>query len=101
MTGIAKAQVGAGKRNRKLRGGINTWAGHAPGIVANGGLMGGDKASIYLSKYGLDVEFTLLEDPQTKLAWFGGVSLFFITLIFPVQFDRQWITCWASRSASE
>jgi hypothetical protein len=32
----------------------------------------------------------------TQLAWFGGVALFFITLIFPVQFDRQWITvAWA------
>ena len=30
------------------------------------------------------------------LAWFGGVALFFITLIFPIQFDRQWITLgWA------
>jgi uncharacterized membrane protein len=27
-----------------------------------------------------------------QLAWFGGVALFFITLIFPIQFDRQWIT---------
>ncbi len=32
----------------------------------------------------------------TQLAWFGGVALFFITLIFPIQFDRQWITIgWA------
>jgi uncharacterized membrane protein len=32
----------------------------------------------------------------SQLAWFGGVALFFITLIFPVQFDRQWITIgWA------
>ncbi len=31
-----------------------------------------------------------------RLAWFGGVALFFITLIFPIQFDRQWITLgWA------
>jgi uncharacterized membrane protein len=30
------------------------------------------------------------------LAWFGGATLFFITLIFPIQFDRQWITLgWA------
>jgi uncharacterized membrane protein len=30
------------------------------------------------------------------LAWFGGATLFFITLIFPIQFDRQWITIgWA------
>jgi uncharacterized membrane protein len=32
----------------------------------------------------------------SQLAWFGGVGLFFITLIFPIQFDRQWITIgWA------
>lgn len=31
-----------------------------------------------------------------QLAWFGGVALAFITLIFPLQFDRQWITIsWA------
>ena len=31
-----------------------------------------------------------------QLAWFGGVALFFITLIFPIQFDREWITIgWA------
>ena len=30
------------------------------------------------------------------LALFGGVSLFFITFIFPVQFERQWLTIgWA------
>jgi len=33
---------------------------------------------------------------MTKLAWFGGIALLFITLIFPIQFDRQWITLgWA------
>ena len=31
-----------------------------------------------------------------QLAWFGGVALFFVTLIFPIQFERQWITVgWA------
>jgi hypothetical protein len=31
-----------------------------------------------------------------QLAWFGGVALLFITLVFPLQFDRQWITIsWA------
>jgi uncharacterized membrane protein len=31
-----------------------------------------------------------------QLAWFGGVALAFITLIFPLQFERQWITIgWA------
>src|SRR5208283_3277012 len=37
---------------------------------------------------------------MTQLAWFGGVALFFITLIFPIQFDRQWITIgWALEGA--
>ena len=31
-----------------------------------------------------------------QLAWFGGVALWFITLIFPIQFERQWLTLgWA------
>ncbi len=38
---------------------------------------------------------------NTLLAWFGGVSLFFITLIFPIQFDRQWLTiAWALEGAA-
>ena len=37
----------------------------------------------------------------TQLAWFGGVALFFITLIFPVQFEKQWITIgWALEGAA-
>ncbi len=43
------------------------------------------------------------EHPQKlgRLAWFGGVALFFITLVFPVQFDRQWITLgWAVEGAA-
>ena len=36
-----------------------------------------------------------------QLAWFGGVALFFITLIFPIQFERQWITIgWAAEGAA-
>lgn len=37
----------------------------------------------------------------TQLAWFGGVALFFITLVFPIQFERQWITLgWALEGAA-
>jgi uncharacterized membrane protein len=37
----------------------------------------------------------------TQLAWFGGVALFFITLIFPIQFSHQWITIgWALEGAA-
>jgi len=36
-----------------------------------------------------------------QLAWFGGAALFFITLIFPIQFDRQWLTvAWALEGAA-
>lgn len=52
--------------------------------------------------------FAILKQPETdskarltQLAWFGGVVLFFITLIFPLQFDRQWITIgWAIEGAA-
>lgn len=37
----------------------------------------------------------------TQLALFGGATLFFITLIFPLQFSRQWITLsWALEGAA-
>jgi uncharacterized membrane protein len=35
------------------------------------------------------------------LAWFGASALFFVTLVFPIQFDRQWITIgWALEGAA-
>ena len=38
---------------------------------------------------------------NTQLALYGGAALFFITLIFPLQFDRQWITIsWALEGAA-
>ena len=38
---------------------------------------------------------------RSQLAWFGGVALLFITLIFPIQFDRQWLTVsWALEGAA-
>ena len=38
---------------------------------------------------------------SAQLALFGGAALFFITLIFPIQFDRQWITLgWALEGAA-
>ena len=33
---------------------------------------------------------------DARLAWQGGAALFFLSLIFPVQFDREWVTLgWA------
>ncbi len=43
-------------------------------------------------------EFPDAADPNRNrvLAWTGGAALFFITLIAPVQFDREWLTvAWA------
>jgi uncharacterized membrane protein len=38
---------------------------------------------------------------NAQLALFGGATLFFITLIFPVEFERQWITVgWALEGAA-
>lgn len=38
---------------------------------------------------------------QPRLAWFGGASLLFITLIFPIQFQHQWLTLgWALEGAA-
>lgn len=53
--------------------------------------------------------YTLIKMPKsegvdvrnTQLAWFGGVALAFITLIFPIQFKQQWITLgWALEGAA-
>jgi len=49
------------------------------------------------------VKRTPLTSPSrnAQLALFGGAALFFITLIFPIQFDRQWITVgWALEGAA-
>jgi NitT/TauT family transport system substrate-binding protein len=76
------AAVGDGRLKRTLKVGINTWAGHAPGIVANGGMQAGNAASLYKKKYGLDVEFILLEDPTQKLAAFikGDIDIMWDTV---------------------
>lgn len=80
-TGVNSASVGAGKLNRPLVVGINTWAGHAPGIVFNNG-MEPNGGSQYKSKYGMDVKFVLLEDPAAKLAAFrsGQVDIMWNTV---------------------
>ena len=81
-SGVQAVNVGAGKLGRKLVVGINTWAGHSPGIVANAGLAAGNPGSVYKSRYGLDVDFVLLEDPQAKLAAFikGDIDIMWDTV---------------------
>ncbi len=81
VAGIGDVATGAGRLNRPLVVGINTWAGHAPGILANGGLDPDPKA-LYSTKYKTLVKFVLLEDPQAKLAAFikGDIDIMWDTV---------------------
>jgi len=80
--GVASGNLGgSGKLDRPLVVAINTWAGHAPGIVFNNGL-DPNAGSSYQRKYGMDVKFVLLEDPAAKLAAFrkGDVDIMWDTV---------------------
>ena len=81
-TGVSGAALGSGGRlTRPLVVAINTWAGHAPGIVFNGGL-DANAGSNYRKRFGFDVKFVLIEDPSAKLAAFrnGDVDLMWDTV---------------------
>jgi outer membrane protein OmpA-like peptidoglycan-associated protein len=81
VSGVTGTNVGAGKLGRTLVVGINTWAGHTPGIIANGGL-DSSASGVYKSKYGLDVKFVLIEDPAAKLNAFikGDIDVMWDTV---------------------
>jgi NitT/TauT family transport system substrate-binding protein len=81
-TGVSPASLASGgKLGRPLVVAINTWAGHAPGIVYNWG-MEPNSNSFYKKKYGMDVQFVLIEDPAAKLAAFrkGDVDIMWNTV---------------------
>jgi len=81
-SGVTPASLPAGgKLDRPLVVAINTWAGHAPGVVFNNGLDPSD-SSHYRKKYGMDVKFVLIEDPAAKLAAFrkGDVDIMWNTV---------------------
>jgi len=80
-TGVTAAQIGTGKLARPLVVAINTWAGHAPGIVYNNGLDPNPNSS-YKKNFGMDVKFVVIEDPAAKLAAFrkGDVDIMWNTV---------------------
>ncbi|MSP62328.1 MAG: transporter substrate-binding domain-containing protein [Myxococcales bacterium] len=82
VSGVQPANLTPGKLNRKLVVGINTWAGHAPGIVANLGMDSGNPGSIYKQRYGLDVDFKIFDDPAIKLTAFlkGDIDIMWDTV---------------------
>lgn len=80
---VQAANLGSGRlTDRPLRVGINTWAGHAPGIVANGGLAAGNASSINVRGHQLQVELSIFDDPAAKLAAFrsGQIDLMWDTV---------------------
>ncbi len=81
-TGVTAQPIGTGKLSgRSLKVGINTWAGHAPGIVFNGGLTP-NANSFYKKNFGMDVEFVLIEDPAAKFTAFrsGQIDIMWDTV---------------------
>jgi len=81
-TGVTPvAMTGEARLSRPLVVAINTWAGHAPGVVFNGGL-DPNPTSAYTRRFGLQVKFVLLEDPAAKLAAFrkGDVDIMWDTV---------------------
>jgi NitT/TauT family transport system substrate-binding protein len=81
VSGVSGGNVGKGKLARQLVVGINTWAGHAPGVVFNHG-MDPNPDSHYKKDFGMDVKFVLLEDPAAKLAAFkkGDIDIMWDTV---------------------
>jgi NitT/TauT family transport system substrate-binding protein len=79
--GVTAVEIGKGKLNRPLVVAINTWAGHAPGIVYNNGLEP-NASSLYKKNFGLDVKFVVIEDPAAKLAAFrkGDIDIMWDTV---------------------
>ncbi len=82
VTGVTGEAITGGSLDRPLRVGINTWAGHAPGVVANLGLAVGQAQSIYKRVHGIDVEFRLIDDPAAKFAAFqsGDIDIMWDTV---------------------
>jgi len=72
------------------------WPAFTPALVPLG------FAALPLAGLAWTVRTTAEEPARTnRTAWFGGVALFFITAVFPVQFDRQWLTVsWALEGAA-
>lgn len=66
------------------------------------GLRNGLTPATFVIPYAFGTSFLVRQrqaNPATgdaRLAWQAGAALFFVTLIFPIQFDREWITLgWA------
>lgn len=71
--------------------------------LANPGLLPLGFALLYLAGINAVYFWQPLKDgiQKTRLAWLGGAALFFVTLIFPLQFSKAWLTVsWALEGAA-
>lgn len=81
-----------------LRGGIDAvWPNDIPGVLAMLFALPLVAGLILLLRWiPADAGFRL-----NRLAWFAGAALFFVTLVFPLQFQKHWITIgWALEGAA-
>jgi NitT/TauT family transport system substrate-binding protein len=81
-----KGSSTGGKLGRPLRVGIVTWPGYAGGLVANNGFKPNHDC-IFFNKYGLEVEFLLMEDIDVRNKAFAkggadGVDIVWSTVDF-------------------
>lgn len=67
------------------------------------GLLPAAFAALYIAGLGRLLDLRSIEDKEhrTRLAFFAGMALFFVSLVFPLQFDKEWITLgWALEGAA-
>jgi NitT/TauT family transport system substrate-binding protein len=63
---VEPTRLATGRMNRPLRVAINQWAGHAAGLVANGGM---ETANGSINqRLGLNVQYTMIDAPDQKVA---------------------------------
>lgn len=78
--------AGGGRLHRPLRVGIVSWPGYAGGLTANSGFHANPR-SIFTKRYGVLVEFVLMEDVETRAKAFsrggdGDVDVIWSTVDF-------------------
>lgn len=68
----------------------------AAGFADQMGLLPLGWALVYVGILAALLQRGSVEEQRTPVAWVAGAALFFVSLIFPMQFEKQWITLgWA------
>jgi uncharacterized membrane protein len=85
-----------------ISGALHFWLIFEVVSVAYPRLQNGLLPALFILPYAFGVFFLITRcgiipaSGDAKLAWQGGAALLFVSLIFPIQFDREWITLgWA------